>query len=137
MILSNKTMSKLKGSNAERDVIRMFWSNGWAAIRSAGSGSMHFPSPDVLAGNKIRRLAVEVKATKENKKYFSGEEIKQLLNFSEYFGAEPWIAIKFPNGFWVFVNPEDLEKTKEGNFVFGVGSSDRKGLSFEEVIRTT
>jgi len=130
-------MSKIKGSNAEREVIKMFWSVGWAAIRSAGSGSMHFPSPDVLAGNKIRRVAVEVKATKEEKKYFSDEEIKQLLVFSEYFGAEPWIAIRFQNGFWVFVNPEDLKKTKEGNFVFSKTSSDRRGLSFEEVVKTT
>ncbi len=127
-------MSKIKGSNAERELIKMFWGVGWGAIRSAGSGSMHFPSPDILAGNKIRRLAIEVKATKEEKKYFSEEEKKQLLVFSEYFGAEPWIAIKFSGGFWVFVNPEDLEKTRE-NYVFTKDSSNIKGLSFEELTR--
>jgi holliday junction resolvase Hjr len=126
-------MSKAKGSNAERDLIKMFWAAGWAAIRSAGSGSMQFPSPDVLAGNKIRRLAVEVKATKENKKYFSSEEVKQLYDFSSYFGAEPWIAIKFPGSFWVFINPEDLKKTEE-NFVFSIEDSKISGLSFEELI---
>jgi holliday junction resolvase Hjr len=126
-------MSKIKGTNAERELIRAFWGNGWAAIRSAGSGSMHFPSPDILAGNKIRRLAIEVKATKETKKYFSEEDVKQLLNFSEYFGAEPWLAIKFPGAFWVFVNPEDLEKTKE-NYVFNRENAKIKGLSFDELI---
>jgi Holliday junction resolvase len=55
-------MSKIKGSNAERELLRMFWASSWACIRSAGSGSMHFPSPDLLAANKIRRLAIEVKA---------------------------------------------------------------------------
>lgn len=124
-------MSKIKGTNAERELIKLFWSVGWAAIRSAGSGSMHFPSPDILAGNKIRRLAIEVKSTKDDKKYFSEEEKKQLINFSEYFGAEPWIAIKFSN-FWVFVNPEDLIKTKEG-FVFSINEAKLKGLSFEEL----
>jgi holliday junction resolvase Hjr len=127
-------MSKAKGSNAERDLIRMFWAAGWAAIRSAGSGSMQFPSPDVLAGNKIRRLAVEVKATKENKKYFSSEEVKQLQDFSSYFGAEPWFAIKFPGSFWVFINPEDLEKTQE-NFAFSKENAKTRGLSFEEMTK--
>ncbi len=125
-------MSKIKGTRAERELIRMFWASGWAAIRSAGSGSMHYPSPDILAGNKIRILATEVKSTKDDKKYFSEEDKKELINFSEYFGAEPWIAIKFQNK-WVFVNPEDLGKTKE-NYVFSVEDIERKGIGFEELI---
>lgn len=127
-------MSKRKGTNAERDLIKLFWSVGWAAVRVAGSGSMHFPSPDLLVGNKIRRLAIEVKTTKEEKKYFSKEEVKQLLVFSSFFGAESWLAIKFSHCDWVFVNPEDLEKTR-GNFVFKKNS--HKGLSFTEVTKTT
>jgi len=126
-------MSKRKGSNAERDLIKLFWSIGWAAVRVAGSGSMHFPSPDLLVGNKIRRLAIEAKITKENKKYFSKEEVKQLLVFSSFYGAESWLAIKFPNKNWAFVNPEDLERTKE-NFVYS--SNSHKGLSFEELTET-
>lgn len=125
-------MSKIKGTRAERELIKMFWEAGWEAIRSAGSGSMHYPSPDILAGNKIRILAIEVKSTKDNKKYFSEEDKKQLLNFASYFGAESWIAIKFSNS-WIFVHPEDLTKTKE-NYVFGVDDIKIKGISFEELI---
>ncbi|MCM2324965.1 MAG: Holliday junction resolvase Hjc [Candidatus Woesearchaeota archaeon] len=124
-------MSKIKGSNAERELIRLFWGIGWAAIRSAGSGSMHYPSPDVLAGNKIRRLALEAKATKDDKKYFSMEDIAQLKNFSNYFGAEPWIAIKFDRKDWVFINPDDLKSTGE-NFAFYLKDLEN-GLSFEEL----
>jgi Holliday junction resolvase len=124
-------MSKVKGSNAERDLIRMFWGIGWAAIRSAGSGSMHYPSPDVLAGNKIRRLALEAKATKDDKKYFSMDDIAQLKNFSTYFGAEPWIAIKFDRKEWVFINPDDLKRAGE-NFAFYLKDLE-SGLSFEEL----
>lgn len=126
-------MSKRKGTNAERELIKLFWEVGWAAVRVAGSGSMQFPSPDLLVGNKIRRLAIEAKTTKEDKKYFSTEEIKQLLVFSSFFGAESWLAIKFSRCNWVFVNPEDLEKTKE-NFVFK--NSSHKGLSFTELTET-
>jgi Holliday junction resolvase len=127
---------KAKGTNAERELVKKFWATGWAAIRSAGSGSMHFPSPDILAGNKVRRLAVESKVTKEDKKYFPKEEIRQLLNFSSYFGAEPWLAIKFPDVGWVFVNPEDLEEGKE-SFSFSQAMSERKGLTFDELISNT
>ncbi|MEM4397026.1 MAG: Holliday junction resolvase Hjc [Candidatus Woesearchaeota archaeon] len=125
-------MSKIKGTRVERELIKMFWANGWAAIRSAGSGSMHYPSPDILAGNKIRILAIEVKFTTEDKKYFLEEDKKQLLNFSEYFGAESWIAIKFTKK-WVFVHPENLTKTKE-NYVFSIEDIESKGVSFEDLI---
>ena len=123
-------MSKVKGSNAERELIRLFWSKNWAAARIAGSGSMHYPSPDILAGNTIRRLAIEVKFTKQNKKYFSKQDVKQLLNFSQYFGAEPWFAIKFKTD-WLFFNPEDLDTTKTS---FVADSSSMKGLTFEETV---
>ena len=95
-------MSKRKGSKAERELLELFWKQGWAAIRAAGSGSMHFPSPDLLVGNKIRVLAIEAKFTKENNKYFPKKEIKQLINFASYFGAEPWLAIRFIRQDWVF-----------------------------------
>ena len=80
-------MSKRKCTNAERKLIKKLWANSWAAIRSAGSWTMHFPSPDLLVGNKIKKLAIEVKSIKDIKKYFTEENIKQLINFSDYFGA--------------------------------------------------
>ncbi len=128
-------MSKSKGSNAERELVKMFWAEGWAAIRSAGSGSMHFPSPDLLVGNKLRRLAIEVKALRGDNKYFPKEEIRQLVNFSEYFGAESWLAIKFINKGWVFVNPEDLDDSGK-NYVFSKKKFEM-GLSFGDLIRTS
>ena len=125
-------MSKSKGTNAERELLKMFWAESWACIRSAGSGSMQFPSPDLIAANKIRRLAIEVKLTREEKKYFQKEEIKQLINFAIYFGAEPWLAIKFCRHGWQFVNPEDLDETKS-NYVYKKNSG--KGLNFKELIQ--
>jgi Holliday junction resolvase len=62
---------KAKGSNAERELVHMFWDKGWAAIRVAGSGSSQYPSPDVLAGNNLRKLAVECKASGELNKYIT------------------------------------------------------------------
>ncbi len=126
-------MSKSKGSNAERELIRMFWEKKWGAVRVAGSGSMHYPSPDLLVSNKIRVMALEVKATKSKKKYFPKDEIKQLFAFTSYFGAEAWIAIKFFRRDWVFINPEDLEETPS-SYAFAEKNSEKFGLSFEDLI---
>jgi holliday junction resolvase Hjr len=125
---------KSKGINAERDLIHKFWGNNWAAIRVAGSGSSSFPSPDLLAGNRIRKMAIECKVTKEDKKYFSMEDIEQLKTFSDLFGAEPWIAVKFGKESWFFINLEDLEKTPQG-FMISVAIARNKGLLFEEIVK--
>ncbi len=124
---------KNKGSNAERELVSMFWKAGWAAIRVAGSGLTKNPNPDVLAANKIRRIAVECKTTKETRKYFSKRDIEQLKEFSEMFGSEAWIGIKFNNMKWFFISLEDLEKTNKG-YVASIELMKRRGLLFEELI---
>jgi holliday junction resolvase Hjr len=125
---------KSKGTNAERDLIHKFWSKNWAAIRVAGSGSSSYPCPDLLVGNKIRKMAIECKVTKDEKKYFSDEDIKQIRTFSDLFGAEAWVAVKFGKEPWFFITLEDLEKTPRG-FMISVSIARNKGLLFEEVIK--
>lgn len=126
--------NKCKGSNAERELVHMFWKHPeWASSRIAGSGSCKYPSPDILAGNAIRKLAIEAKATKDTKKYFPKEEIDDLRLFSLKFGAEPWIAIKFKAKEWRFLSLEDLEKT-ENAFAVSIELSESKGLLFNELI---
>ncbi len=125
---------KSRGTNAERDLIHKFWGVGWAALRAAGSGSSQFPAPDVVAANNIRKLAIEVKLTTETKKYFTKKEINELTYFSEKFGAESWVAIKFFREPWYFLSLEDLEETGK-SFVASLDVAKRRGLLFEEVIR--
>ena len=125
---------KNKVINAERDLIHKFWAtNGWSAIRIAGSGSMRYPSADVLATNKLRKLAIECKTSTENSKYLPKEDIGQLKKFADIFGAEPWIAIKFKGCEWYFISLEDIEKTGK-NFIINVDTAKNNGLLFEEII---
>ena len=51
---------KSKGSKAERDLMHLFWENGFAAMRAAGSGSTQHPSADVVAGNGKLYFAIEI-----------------------------------------------------------------------------
>ena len=125
---------KDKGSNAERELLHMFWSKGWACLRSAGSGSMKYPGPDLLVGNKLRRLAIECKVTKEKKKYLDNHDMDQLKEFSSIFGAESWFAVKFSRTNWLFLSPEDIEKTEKG-YVIDLKVAERRGLLLEELIK--
>jgi len=124
---------KAKGTNAERDLIHWFFENDWVAIRSAGSGSMQNPSPDILAGNNLRRLAIECKAVNDIKKYFTSKEIEELVYFAGKFGAEPWVGVRFDRIDWFFLNIEDLEK-KDRSYFVDVQIAKRKGLSFNQLI---
>jgi Holliday junction resolvase len=125
---------KSKGINAERDLVHKFWATGWAAIRIAGSGSSKYPSPDLLVGNNIRKLAIECKTTKGKSKYFPKDEILELKEFSKIFGAESWIAIKFNREPWYFLTLEDLKDTDNG-FSANYDSAKNRGLLFEELIK--
>jgi Holliday junction resolvase len=124
---------KSKGSNAERDLVHRFNAAGWSAIRSAGSGSMVHESPDVLAGNNLRRIAVECKTTKDIKKYLTQKEVDELLHFANNFGAEPWIGIKFDRMEWSFINIEDAVKTDK-SYMVDIRIAKNKGLSFDQLI---
>jgi Holliday junction resolvase len=125
---------KSKGINGERELVHLFWANKWVALRIAGSGSSRYPSPDLLASNSVRKLAIEVKITKEQYKHFPGEEISDLKEFSQKFGAEPWIAVKFKGNDWFFVSLEDLQQTTS-NFSISLELAKRRGLSFSELIK--
>ncbi len=125
---------KRKGTAAEREIIRMFWQTGeWAAHRIAGSGSVFYPSPDIIAGKKDRKIAIEAKITKSAIKYFQKKEIQELIEFSVIFGAEPWVAVKFGSESWIFVSAYDLDETEKGMKI-SLEKSKLKGLIFEELI---
>lgn len=126
---------KSKGINAERDLIHKFWNTqSWCACRIAGSGSMKYPSCDVLATNKLRKLAIECKTSNDKNKYLKKEEIKQLKEFSDLFQAEPWIAVKFDRHEWLFLSLDDLKETGN-NYLASIEIAEKKGLLFDELIK--
>lgn len=124
---------KSKGINAERQVIHKFWSVGWAAIRVAGSGSTKYPSPDVLASNNMRIVALECKAINADKKYFPKNEIFELEKFCEIFGAEPWIGVKFDRTDWFFILTKHLEDVGN-NFLVKKNMPSSISKTFEKLV---
>jgi len=124
---------KAKGTKGERELVKFFNENNWSAIRVAGSGSTKYPSPDILAGNAIRRLAIECKVTKDQKKYLTNSEIEQLKLFSQKFGAESWVGVRFPGEQWYFLMLEDLKDTG-ASFAVSLDLAKLKGLTCQELV---
>jgi Holliday junction resolvase len=125
---------KAKGINAERELIHLFWKNNWTAVRTAGSGSNKYPSPDIVAGNIIRKLAIECKSSKNNAIYLQQEDIDQIKTYALLFGAEPWFGVRFNNYEWYFLSLDDIQQTKGSNYVIATDYIKQKGLLFEELI---
>ncbi len=127
-------MQKQKGANAERELIELFWNAGWAAHRIAGSGSSKYPSPDVIAGNYNKKLAIECKSTKAKIQYITGEQADGLAKFAEIFGAEPWIGVRFNKEEWYFMPLKEIKLTEGKNLVIKLGEAKLIGLKFNELI---
>jgi Holliday junction resolvase len=101
--------NKKKGIAAERELYHLLWAKDFAVVRVAGSGCMPEPSCDLLAGNGNHAYAIEVKTSRDKKKYLDKRQIKEFLEFSEKFGLQPLLAFKFVRNGWAFVKPEHLE----------------------------
>jgi Holliday junction resolvase len=103
---------KAKGTGAERELVHCFWAvPGWAACRVAGSGSMRYPAADVIAAGDSRILVIECKACAGDAQYLTPDDLDQIRAFAAFFGAQPWVAVRFNRADWEFFHPDVLEES--------------------------
>ncbi len=121
-----------KGANAERELIRMFWSKGFAVARTAGSGKNALPMPDLIVMGKGRSIVIEAKAWRSPHLSISPEQMQELFKWKELAGAEIFVAWKYPNKGWFFVKPSDFNKAKRYSLSFN--DAQKKGVPFEVLI---
>ncbi|MCD7781409.1 MAG: Holliday junction resolvase [Methanosphaera sp.] len=127
-------MSKT-GSVEERDLVNKLWDAGFGAMRApASGGATKRPLPDVLAGNGEIYLAIEVKSTRQDHIYIDHDKIANLKEFSDIFGATPYVGAKFIRKDWRFIKLEDLHVTRTENYRVNTDLALTKGLDFEEII---
>src|SRR3989344_2194827 len=112
----------------------MFNEHNWRSVRVAGSGSIKYPAPDVIASKGSRRIVVECKTTKGEQQYLETKQIDELVEFAQSLLAEPWIGVRFANEKWHFISVEDLRKTPT-QYVVSRDQIRMKGLLFEELVR--
>ena len=125
--------NKKRGTAAEREFLHKLWDEGFACCRVAGSGSIPEPSCDLLAGNGIEKMAIEVKLSKDTTKYFKKNQMEEFQQFAGMFGLSAILAVKFIRKDWWFINPKQLRKTPKG-LCITLEEIQKKGLSFEEFL---
>ncbi|MCH7902167.1 hypothetical protein IIC68_00265 [archaeon] len=101
-----------KGANAERELIRLFWGKGFAVARTAGSGKNPLPMPDLIILGKGRQIVLEAKAWRSNYLSIREEQMDELFKWQEMGGAEIFVAWKYPNKGWFFIEPKHFNKNR-------------------------
>ncbi len=94
---------------------------------------MKYPSPDILVAKEGRLIAIECKITQNPYKYFEKREIVDLKEFSRLFRAEPYIAIKFKNKEWFFLDINKL-KEKGKSYMVDLDLAKNSGVLFESFV---
>ena len=100
----------------------------------ASGGATKRPLPDVVAGNGTLYLAIEVKTTTKDKIYIDAEQIDALLEFSNIFGAKSYIGVKFKYTKWLFLEPENAQRTRNDNYKIEKDFALEKGLEIDEIV---
>ncbi len=100
-----------KGANAERELIKIFDSKGFAVLRVAGSGVNPLPCPDVVALLNGKIMAFECKAKKGDYLAIKIEQMDEETSWAKKAGAMFFIAWKVPHKGWLFIKPEVFRKT--------------------------
>lgn len=118
--------TKAKGSSAERELLHTLWNNGFAVLRTAGSGSTQHDACDLIAGRAGNAFAIEVKACGGGKQYISAEQMRELLTFSEAFGATPIVAVKWTRKGWGVIEATKMKQTGKH---YGVTQKEMKTLT--------
>lgn len=124
--------NKNKGSNNERELLKIFSENAWRAARVAGSGVNDESPCDLIAGKSGRKFAVECKSTKKNIQYISKTQMEDFLIFAEIMGLTPIVAIKFFREGWLFVNPKNMRDSGK-NWAISLEDGKRIGRRFGQL----
>ncbi|NCP72311.1 hypothetical protein GW835_02890 [archaeon] len=125
---------KKKGSNAERELLFMFFDIGFMAARVAGSGSSTLPTPDIIVIKDNIGFAIECKTKSGEYLNIREEQIKELETWEKISGHKAYIAWRLTGKKWYFVHFSKLNKTKKA---FSIKKEEiiQKGLIFNDFIK--
>lgn len=123
MILGVITLSK-KGAYYEYTVMNIFEENGYATVRTVGSGAgTKKPKPDIVASNGNNTYAIEVKQRNDEVLYITTTQVQELKKFSSVFGATPLIVFKFGRRPFYVVTVDSLHRKSSKNYKITVADA--------------
>lgn len=122
-----------KGANAERELIKVLWANGFATVRAAGSGVTSLPSPDIVALGNGKKLAFECKAWDSAYLNLSVEQFLTTKQWCSMAGADWFIAWKIPNKGWLFLKPEHFARNAK-NFSINLKKAHARNVPLNVIL---
>ncbi len=122
-----------KGANAERELIKMLDSKGFAVLRVAGSGVNPLPCPDVVALLKGKIIAFECKARKGAYLPIPKEQLDEEVSWAEKAGAEFVVAWKVPRAGWIFLKKENFHLAGK-NYMISLNEAKKHHLEINVII---
>lgn len=125
---------KKKGSNAERELLLMFFKEGFATARVAGSGSSTLPTPDIIAIKKNKGFAIECKTKAGEYLNIREEQIKELETWEKLSGHLSFVAWRLTGKKWYFLHYSKMNRTKKA---FSIKKEEiiQNGITFEDFIK--
>jgi len=127
--------NKKKGSNAERELVKLFTSKNWRAARVAGSGISDDSPCDLIVGKSGRKgCTIEAKSSKKSTIYITKSQIEDFMLFSTMIGLRPVIAARFNREGWFFLSPKILRDTGK-NWALTLKTAKEKGKRFSQFFK--
>lgn len=122
-----------KGANAERELIKVLDSKGFAVLRVAGSGVNPIPCPDVVALLKGKIIAFECKARKGNYLAIPHTNMDEETQWAFKAGAAFFVAWKVPHKGWLFIEFKHFHKTGK-NYMLTLEDAFRHHIDLNVIV---
>lgn len=122
-----------KGANAERELIKTLYSQGFSVVRAAGSGVTPLPSPDIVALSKEKKIAFECKAWNSAYLNLPSGQILSTVDWCKIAGIDFYVAWKIPNKGWLFLLPEHFSKGEKYHSI-SLKKAKIKALNMEKIL---
>ena len=103
-------------------------------VRSAGSGKIDLPTPDIVAMSPRNQYAIECKAQAGAYLNIKNEQMFELIKWAKNACIDLCIAWKITSKGWRFLKPEQFKQNKKG-FLISKDDALENGLSLEDFIR--
>ena len=127
--------NKSKGSNAERELVKLFTQQGWRSVRVAGSGVGEDSPCDIIAARAGKKgFTIEAKSSKKTSVYITKSQIEDFMLFSSIIGLKPVIALRFNYEGWLFLDPKHLKDTGK-YFVASLENAKQNGQRFSQFFK--
>ncbi len=132
--------TKTKGVRVERELANKFWQLGFAVVRSGSSGGgvrKRF-APDLVVIKNGKIVVLEVKyRSKDNKIQIDIDRVLKLIEFANRAGARAYLAVKFSNEQWRFIEVEQVRTLfNDGGRYVSISREFiiKNGLTFREFV---